>query len=165
MFADFLMLGGNVTLLGQSAKALVEWNPTTFYIAAAILHIPVIWVGYRLLDADPEYNTFPAAIASAAVGNVAAFFLKDFGVVGVIGAAGTFFIMLMVTSGIDIFRSIFVFILAMGMYWGVGTFVAKRTPLDAYSIGGVTKVLMTGGFQPEPLKRKDDEELLPGSSN
>ncbi|MFB6351649.1 MAG: hypothetical protein ABEN55_15155 [Bradymonadaceae bacterium] len=149
------LLMGGLTLVAESSKALMEWTPTTFYIAAGVVDTVVIWVGMQLFGADPEYNTIPAAMAAAAVGNVAAFFLKDHGVVGVTATAGIWVFLLMITSGMDIFRTIIAFILVMGTYAGLGQFIAARTPLTAYDIGGVPKVTMTGGFEPEPIKRPD----------
>lgn len=157
MLIATLLMGG-LTLVAESSQALIEWTPTTFYVANGIVHTIVIWVGMQLFGADPEYNTIPAAIAAAAVGNVAAFFLKDFGIVGVISTAGVFVALLLISSGIDIFRTVIVFILVMATYGGLGQFIASRTPLNAYDIGGVPKVIMTGGFEPEPIGRPEEEE-------
>jgi len=152
-FASLLV--GGLTLVAESSKALLEWTPTTFYVAAGIVDTVVIWVGMQLFGADPEYNTIPAAVAAAAVGNVAAFFLRDMGVVGVTATGMIFVALLLVCSGIDIFRTTIVFILVMATYGGLGQFIASRTPLNAYDIGGVPKVIMTGGFEPEPIERPD----------
>jgi hypothetical protein len=157
MFVDALIASGGLPLLAESTKALVTWTPTTFYIAAAIIQVPVIWLGYQFLGGDPEYTNFPAALAVAAVGNVIAFFLKDLGVVGAVSTSAALYGLLLVTSGIDIFRSMAVFGLVMMSYWGFGQFVVERTPLDAYSIGGPAKVMLTGGLQPEPLESDNDQ--------
>ena len=99
-----------------------------------------------------------AAVAAAAVANVGAFFMKDMGVVGVVGTAGAYLGLLVLTSGVDVFRSTLVFMLVMASYWGLGTYVVDRTPLDPYQIGGPTKVMLTGGFEAEPLDSDGDGE-------
>ena len=150
-----MTVAGGMPLLAESSKALFEWTPTTFYIATGVIHTIVIWVGMQLFGADPEYNTIPAAMAAAAVGNVAAFMLRDYGIVGVISTAGLYLLLLLISSGVDIFRTVIAFILVMGTYGAAGNFISQRTPLDAYAIGGIPKVIMTGGFKPEPLERPD----------
>ena len=160
MFVDVLISSGGMPLLAESTKALLTWTPTTFYIAAALIQVPVIWRGYQFLGGDPEYTNFPAALSVAAVGNVIAFFLRDLGVVGAVATTAAIYGLLLVTSGIDIFRSMLVFGLVMISYWGFGQFVIERTPLNAYRIGGPAKVMLTGGFQPEPIGRDEAEEDL-----
>jgi hypothetical protein len=162
---QWLAIGGGSGLVAESS-AMITWTPTTFYVAAAVVHTVVIWFGYQLLGGDREYNNVPSAMAAATVGNVAAYFMRDFGVVGVAGTFGAWFLLLIITSGIDLFRSFVVFILVMLSYWGLGTFIAQRTPLDAYTIGGVPKMEMTGGFQEEPIEsseRDDANDSLPGN--
>ncbi len=164
MWFDWLAAGGAAGLIAESSKALFAWTPTTFYIASAVVHTLVIWLGYQLLGGDREYNNFPSALGAAAVGNVLAYFLRDFGVVGVAGTFGGYFLLLLLTSGIDIFRTVVVFILVMSAYWGFGTIVVERTPLDVYSIGGVPQVEMTGGYKNEPIERpekKDPNDSIP----
>lgn len=141
-------------LLAESSETLFQWNPTTFYVACGVIHTVVIWIGMQLFGADPEYNTIPAAIAAAAVGNVAAYFLRDFGVVGFISTAGVFVLLLLISSGIDIFRTVIVFILVMGSYAAVGKYVVGQTEMTAYDLGGVPKVTMKG-LKAEPLERPD----------
>lgn len=158
MSPDVLLPGADLAVIAQSGKALIRWTPTTFYAAAAVIHTAVIWLGYRMLGLEAEYNTVTAALASATVANVAAFFLKDFGIVGVIGTGAAFVTMLLLTSGMDIFRTLMVFALTMMVYGGMGNFIAQRTPLNAYDMGGVPKVIMTGGFQPEPIRQEWNEE-------
>jgi len=158
-----LAIGGGPGLVAESS-AMITWTPTTFYVAAAIVQTVVIWFGYQLLGGDREYNNVPSAMAAATVGNVIAYFMRDFGVVGVAGTFGAWFMLLILTSGIDLFRSLAVFFLVMLSYWGLGAFIVHRTPLDAYTIGGVPKVELTGGFQEEPIergKRKDPNDSVP----
>lgn len=164
MVMQWLALGGVSGLVAESS-AIITWTPTTFYIAAAIVQTAVIWFGYQVLGGDREYNNIPSAMAAATVGNVVAFFMRDFGVVGVAGTFGAWFLLLLLTSGVDLFRSLVVFILVMLSYWGLGSFIAPRTPLDASSIGGVPEVEMTGGFKEEPVgqgERDDANESIPG---
>lgn len=164
MGMQWLAIGGVPGLVAESS-AMITWTPTTFYVAAAIVQTVVIWFGYQLLGGDREYNNFPSAMAAAAVGNVIAYFMRDFGVVGVAGTFGAWFLLLFVTSGVDLFRSLVVFVLVMLTYWGLGSFVVQRTPLDAYAIGGVPKVELTGGFQEEPIERgerEDANDSIPG---
>jgi hypothetical protein len=146
-------------LLAESGDALLSWTPETFYLVAALAQAVIIFVGYRLLGADPEHNTVTAALICAALGNVVAFAVRTHGVVGFTVTALGFYGLLLLTSGVDIFRSLFVFLLVIGSYGALGTYIAKNTPLDAYDIEGVPKVIMTGGFKPEPLERKDGDTV------
>lgn len=164
MWTQWLMAGGTFGLVAESSKALITWTPVTFYVACALVQTLVIWLGYRLLGADPEYNNFWSALIAASLANLAAYGMKDLGVIGAIGTFGVYFFTLIITSGVAIFRSIVVFVLVMLTYWGVGTFVANRTPLTAYDMGGVPKVEMTGGFEEEPVQRQkpdDKNDSLP----
>lgn len=148
-----------LSLIAESGDALITWTPETFYVAAALAHAALIWVGYRLLGADPEHNTVTAALACAAVGNVVAFAARSHGVVGFTVTAIAFYVLLLLASGIDIFRSLLVFAILIGSYGALGTYITQRTPLDAYDIAGIPKVIMTGGFQPEPLERKEGDAV------
>lgn len=156
---DLAIPAVGMTLLAESGEALITWTPETFYLAAALAHAFLIFVGYRILGADPEYNTVTAALTCAAVGNVVAFAARTHGVVGFTVTAVAFYGLLLLTSGVDIFRSLLVFILVLGSYGALGTYIAQKTPLDAYNIEGVPKVIMTGGFQPEPIERKDGDAV------
>lgn len=157
MFESLFATLGVLTLVAESGKALITWTPTTFYVAVALVHIPVIWGGYRILGGDAEYANFATALAATAIGNLVAFLVRDFGVVGFVITAMAFYGLLVMLSGTDIFRSVLVFFLVLGTYGVFGNFVTERTPLDAYEIGGVAKVIMTGGFEPEPMEEGGTE--------
>jgi len=159
MIGDALLSAVGLPLVAESAETFLKWTPETFYAVAAVAHAALVWVGYRLLGADPEYNTVTAAFTCAVLGNAVAFVGRTHGVVGFTATAIAFYGLLLVSSGIDLFRSLLIFALVLGSYGAIGAYVADNTPLDAYSIDGVPKVIMTGGFKPEPLDRTDGDAV------
>lgn len=160
MFIDAVFSAVGVPILAQSGEPMITWTPRTFYLASALVHSVLIFVGYRLLGADPQHNTVLTAIGCAAIGNLAAFVARSYGgVVGFTITAMAFYGLLLLGSGVDLFRSLLVFTLVLGSYGALGSLIAERTPLDAYDIKGVPKVIMTGGFKPEPLERKEGDAV------
>lgn len=141
------------------AKAAITWTPRTFYIAAAIAHTLVFLLGFKLLQTDPEHNTFVGAVFGAAIANLAAFALKGFGLFGVLGAGAVFFAILVAISSGEVLKSVMVFLIAMAVYAGLGFFVTQRTPLEPANIGGLPQVIMTGGLKAEPITEDQADKL------
>ncbi len=146
------------------AEAAITWTPKTFYIAAAITHTIVYLLGYKLLQTDPEHNTFIGAVIGAAIANFAAFALRDFGLFGILGAGAIHFAILCAISSGEILKSVGVFLLAMGAYAGLSFFLIPRTPLTIDTIGGVPRVIVSGGLEAEPITEEEANEMAEPSS-
>ncbi|MFB6262318.1 MAG: hypothetical protein ABEL76_01650 [Bradymonadaceae bacterium] len=135
---------GQYILIAESSKALITWTPTTFYIAAALFHIPLIYGIYRLTDADPTHNTVLGAVFCAVAGNATAYGLRHLGIFGVLGTIGIYLVLLVAVSGMDFFRSFVVFAALSLFYAGAVKFVVPRTPLTGATIGGYPRALAMG---------------------
>lgn len=149
-----------IALLGQSGPLGITWTPLTFYAAAALAQVIVIYAGYRLLGTDPLYATFVNALLAAGLGNLIYFSLRSFDSLGVLLGSLAFLGLLFAFSGGDMLRSLIVFALAMATYYGAGQLAVSKTDLSPAEIQGPTELLMNGGFQAEPLKPGEAEKLL-----
>ena len=142
-----------------TAEALITWTPLTFYIAAAIVHTILFLVGFRLAGVDPEHNTFVGAVLAAGIANGTAYFLRDFGLFGILASGAVHFAMLVAITSGEVLKSALVFLVAMAAYAGMGFFILPRTPLDVNKIGGLPRVIMTGGIEPEPITEEEAEKM------
>ena len=78
----------------------LEWTVPNYYILSAIVHAILIPGGLRLMQVDPEHNSLVGGIIVAVLINVAAYFLREAGVFGVLIVTGTIFgLTAAVTSG------------------------------------------------------------------
>ena len=143
-------------VLGQS-KALITWTPSTFYIASGLLQTIVIWVGFRLMQVDPDNNTVIGAIIAGVVINLVAYFTRDYGLAGVLGTGAAIFgILVAVTSG-EALKAAMMAAVCMAVYAGLGTVVVPRTPLTPELIGGLPAVILKGGLEAEPMETADEK--------
>lgn len=141
----------------------ITWTPMAFYITMAIVHTLVILLAFRALQLDAEYNTFIAALMAAVVANVIAFFLKDMGVLGVLGSSVGLFGMLVVISHVDVLKSGIVWIILMAVYWAVAWFILPRqNDLDIKQIAGIPQAIMQGGLEAEPITSDEYDNLKKG---
>lgn len=141
------------------AEAAITWTPKTFYIAAAIVHVVVYLVGFKMLQTDPEHNTFIGAVIAAVIANFAAYALSSYGLFGVLGAGALHFVLLVAITSGEALKSLVVFFVAMGAYAILGSFVTQRTPLEAENIGGIPQVIMTGGLEAEPITEEEADKM------
>jgi membrane-bound ClpP family serine protease len=141
----------------------ITWTPMAFYITVGIVHTIAILVSFRMLQADPEQNTFIAALLAAGLANVIAFFLRDMGVFGILGSSAALFGLLAVISHADMMKSIVVWIILMALYWAVAWFILPRqNDLYIEDIGGVAQVIWQGGLEAEPITPDDVDNLSKG---
>lgn len=156
MLLELIEPATSFAVLGETS---IDWTPKTFYIAAGIVHAILILVGFRLLGVDPENNTFVGALIAAAIGNVAAFFLRDAGLFGIL-ASGTihFGLLVAITSG-EVLKATIVFFLAMATYGGLAMYITPRTPLTLEEIAGIPRVIVSGGLEAEPITEEEANEL------
>lgn len=137
------------------AEALITWTPMTYYVAGGLAHMIVALVGFRVLQVDTENNPFISSLFVAGVSFAAGFFLKDYGLVGlIIGSAALFGIMLATTAG-DAIKSLVLAGVCIATYAGLGNFIVPRTPLTPGQIGGFTKAFMEG-MDEEAIAGEDD---------
>lgn len=157
MLSEVLLNPLGVSVL---AKAAITWTPLTFYITAAIAHLAVIMLTFKLLHVDPEHNTFVGALVAAAVGNGAVYLLNSFGLFGILGSAAIFFAVLAAVSSGEVLKSLAVFLVLLGVYAALGHFITQRTPLTVQELGGLPQAVMTGGLTAEPITEKQTDELM-----
>ncbi len=140
-----------------AAEALITWTPVTYYVAAAIAHAIIIFVGFRVLQVDPEHNSVIGAVIGAAIIAVACFMLKGGELFSALGSIGIIFMVLLGVSGGEAIKALVVGVAVIGTYGAVGSFIIPRTPLDLEDIGGLTLVVMEGDFKVEPLEGQEDD--------
>ncbi|MFU8805895.1 MAG: hypothetical protein ACNA8W_18930 [Bradymonadaceae bacterium] len=141
----------------------ITWTPMVFYIAMAIVHCISILLVFRIIQLDPEYNSFVSAALVAIVANVAAFFLKDFGVFGILASTSVLFALLATVTHFDMIKAIVAWAVMIALYWVVAWGVLPRTDdLTIEQIAGVSQVIMQGGLQTETFTQEDVETLSRG---
>ena len=136
------------------AKALITWTPLTYYIAAALAHMVVIVVGFKLLQIDPEHNSILGGLICAGAIAAIAYFTRDEGLVGLLITAAAIFGGLIALSAGDALKSLLIAGLCIGVYIGLGSFVVPRTPLSYEGVGGFAKAYKLG-LQDEALASED----------
>jgi hypothetical protein len=148
--------------IGMLAIGGLKWTPVTYYVVAGIVHFLLIVVGFRLMGVDPEQNGVFGALIGAVLINVIQYFVRDTGVVGaLIVGLGTFALLAGITSG-EVLKAAFMTILVIASYGGIGAVIFPRTPLEIDDAGGFTRVVMTGGLEPEPITEDDTDKLTEG---
>ena len=139
--------------------AAITWTPTTFYVASAIVQTLVILAAFRMLQVDTENNSFVGAAMAAGVFCGVCFAFKDAGVIGAIfSGAAIFGMLVLVTSG-EALKSAGVMFAVVAVFGLFGDFIAKRTPLTIDDIGGVSRIVLTGGLEAEPMTEGDVDNL------
>lgn len=142
----------------------LEWTPTTFYIAAAVLHLVIILIMFRLLQLEPEYNTFIGALIAAGISNGIAFFLKDFEIFGVLGSGAVYFGLLVAISQADVLKAVYVWVVVIASYAGLAFLILPRAhDLTIEQIGGIPQVVMSGGLKAEPFTDDAYDNLSSGN--
>ncbi len=142
-----------------SIIAGLVWTPLTFYVAMGIIHILAILIGFRLLEIDPENNTFIGALIAGVVINVIAYFVRDLGIVSVmIQIVVVFGILVVIASG-EALKNGIMAVVVLGSYGALATFIIPRTPLDQRQIGGFAEVILEGGLKQSALTEKDVENI------
>ncbi len=139
----------------------ITWTPVTYYVAMGVIHLIIILGGFRVMQVDAENNTFIGALLSAGTIGAAGFFLRDWGIIGVMGYGTVLFgVLVAVTSG-EALKSFFMSMFIIASYFIGGTFMLEpKTPLTLDQVGGMTQVVMTGGLKAEPMTERDTNELM-----
>ena len=106
-----------------AAKALITWTPETYYVAAAIAHAVVIFLGFRILQVDPEHNSAIGAIIGAAIIGAACYVLKGGELFSALGSIGIIFLVLLAVSGGEALKALLVGVAVIASYGGVGAVV------------------------------------------
>ncbi|MBA2661954.1 MAG: hypothetical protein H0U74_06635 [Bradymonadaceae bacterium] len=157
MFASYFVLAQ----LGS-----FSWTVETFYIAAGVVHLVVILLGFRLMHLEPEYNTFIGALMAAVISNGVAYLLKDFGLFGVLGSGATFFVMLVVISHADVLKALIMWAVVLAAYALMAFLIIPRADgLNIEQIAGLPQVMMTGGLKAEPFTDESYDNLSKGKKN
>lgn len=142
------------------ANSGLTWTPETFYIAATVIHLVLILVAFRVMALPSEYNTFGSILFVVVPTNAAAYFLKDFGIVGVLLTSVVLFGLLTAITRGDVLKSTGVWFLTMASYWAMAYFIVPAADdLRIEDLAGVPQVIMQGGFEAEPFTEDDIESL------
>ena len=139
--------------------AAITWTPTVFYIAMGIIHTVLILVGFRVMQVDPEHNSFIGAVLAGVAINVTAFFVKDLGVIGIMVQIAVIFGSLVLVSSGEVLKAGVMALICVGLYGGVAQFVIPRTPLTEFAIGGFSQVIINGGMEAEPIDEEQGRKL------
>ncbi len=143
------------TILGVT----MEWTVLNYYIFSCIIHAVLIPVGFRVMQVDPEHNSFIGGLIVAVIINVAAYFVRDAGVFGVLIVGGvTFGLLAAVTSG-EVLKALLMSGLVVGTWGALGHVLIPKTPLEVDDVAGFTRVLVNGGLEPEPITEDDTDKL------
>jgi hypothetical protein len=139
----------------------LTWTPVTYYVAMGIIHTLIILLGFRAMQVDAENNTFIGALIAAGVIGVTGYFTRDFGVLGVMGFGVVGFgIIVAVTSG-EALKSFIMFSVIIASFGIGGRFMVEpNTPLTLDQVNGMTRVVMTGGLEAEPMTEEDSDKLM-----
>lgn len=138
------------------AQALHQWTPMTYYAVTCVVHTLVIVVGFKLLQVDPEHNSFIGAFVAAAIIAATGYFLSMQGLMGTLMTGGVAFgILVAVTAG-DALKALVVTALCIASYGLMGSFITNRTTLTVEQIGGLTQVVIRGELDSEPLQSEED---------
>lgn len=141
------------------AASAITWTPVTFYVASGIVNTIAVLLAFRMLQVDVEHNSFIGAVLAVVTFTVIGYFFRDAGVIGVMfTGAAVFGTLVFVTSG-EALKSLAVTVLVFAVFGGLGSFISSRTPLTIDSIGGVPRVVATGGLEAEPITEEDNEAL------
>lgn len=139
---------------------LLAWTPATYYALSAFVQTIAVFVIGHSMGVDREYfDPIPVAI-SMGLGNVAAYFLRDFGVLGIIGICAAFIIVLLAMTAVNTLVTLVGFLVVLGVYAGTAQFAMTRTPLTIEEIGGLPEVVVTGNIEAEPIKRDADGSVF-----
>ena len=154
------------TMVVVLAEAAITWTPVTYYVAAGILSCILILLAFRVLQVDPEFNTFVGAAIAAVLMSVAGYFFRDMGLVGIIVSGIAVLGGVAMASSGDMVKSLIVFGLILALYAGMGTWLVPRTrTLSVDQVGGLTRVILGGGLEAEPITEKEADKMLDSRGN
>ena len=139
------------------ADALITWTPLTFYIAAGIVQAILTYLGFKLLQVDPEQNTIIGALVAGAVMAVAGYLTRDMTLVGVLISSSAIFGSLVLVSSGEALKAIPMTMVCMATYYVLALGLVPRTPLTHEAIGGLNKVFQQGGLQEEAIESADEK--------
>lgn len=137
----------------------ITWTPVTYYVVCAIVHMILIFGGFRLMGVDPEHNGIIGAVIAAVGINVLQYFMRDLGVIGALAVGGATFVALAAVTSGEVLKSFFMFFLVIASYGGIGKVIFPRTPLEIDDVGGFTRTVLTGGLEPEPITEQDAKDI------
>ena len=141
------------------AASAIKWTPVTFYVASGIVNTILVLFAFRALQVDVENNSFIGAAIAVGAFTAVNYFFRDAGVVGaMVGGASIFFMLVFVTSG-EALKSLLVTMAVFAVYGAFGSFIVDRTPLSVDDIAGLSRVVMTGGLEAEPITEDDNAAL------
>lgn len=141
------------------AATAISWTPATFYVASGIVNTIVVLVAFRVLQIDVEHNSFVGAGLAAAVFTAFAYFFRDAGVIGVMVTGTAVFGSLVFVSSGEALKSLGVAMLVFASFGGLGSFITARTPLTLDDIGGIPRVVLSGGLEAEPITEETTSKL------
>lgn len=141
------------------AASAITWTPLTFYVASGIINTIVVLLAFRILQVDVEHNSFVGAAIAVVVFTLIGYYFRDTGVIGIMfTGAAVFGMLVFVTSG-EALKSLMVTFAVFGSFGLLGDFIVSRTPLEIDDIGGIPRMVVTGGLEAEPITEADNDAL------
>jgi phosphatidylserine synthase len=143
-----------------AAEALITWTVETYYIAAAVVQCVALLIAFKIMQLEEESNTFVGVALAVAIINISGYFLRDTGIFGMLVVGAVIVISMILITAVDVVRASVAALLIAALYAGLGHFVIPRTPLTVDKVGGVTRVVMTGGLEPEPMTEQETQKIM-----
>lgn len=138
------------------AEALITWTPMTYYVATAIIHVIMVYAGFRIMQVDPEHNTVIGAALAGVVIAVVGFIAKDYGLIGNLITGAAIFGILMAITAADAIKALIMSAFVVASFGLIGSFITSRTDLSPKDLGGLTLVVISGELDAEPLQSEKD---------
>lgn len=145
------------------AEAGLSWTPATFFAAAAVAHLIIILLSFRLMGLPAEYNTFINAAIVAIPVNGLAYFMRDVDLLyGFLAQAVVLFALLTMVARGNVLKAAMAGGIVMASYLGMAKLIIpKAEEMVIADLGGITQVLDQGGLEAKGFS-EDDLETLSG---
>ncbi len=150
-------------VLVVAAAGEISWTPEIFYGLAAVLQLVVLLIAFRIMDVSVEHNDFISGLCIVAATNVIAYFTSGFGMIGVLITATVLYLFLLAGSRGELGKSLVVWLLAIGVYWGGAYYVVEvEYGMQVEEIGGIPQLLLEGEMAGEGMSQEDYQRLRDG---
>lgn len=143
------------------ADAGLSWTPATFFAAAAVVHLLVILLTFRLLGLPAEYNTFIGAATVAIPLNALSYFMRDIDLLyGFLAQAVLLFVLLAMVARGNVLKAAMAGAIVMASYLGMAkVIIPKSEDMVIADLGGITQVLDQGGLEAKGFSEEEFEAL------
>ena len=146
---------GSLSIIGT-----IGWTPITFHVTLVILHTLAILIGFRLFELEAEDRTALGAFLAAVVINTVGYFVRDYGMVGLIVQTTVIFGCLVGISSGEVLPSLVVMGIVIAISTAAAHFVIERSHLDSADLGGLPHAILSGGPEPTAVTTDDVDALM-----